>query len=742
MFAASPVAPARGAVDAFIIANVSPFAGDFSRELAEPTEKTSRLLSEARRAQAAERADGGPTDAVTPSNALSHGPGYLVSKEVDNVVVGLQTTTALCRTMKPLGGTRVIEKALSERGGLTMDPTVKKFFEEWVTTHNDAVFDLYTDEMRRARRAHLLLGLPDAYGRGRLIGDYRRVALFGVYTLIEGKRRDKNRIGVDSEDELKLRFEVSEQIRSLERLKAMAKMYGFDIGRAAENASEAIQWVYFAYLACVKENDGAAISLGRVDAFFDVYIERDLKSGVLDESGAQELIDNFVLKLRLVRHLRPKSYDAIFAGDPIWATCCLGGIRLNGHEPLVTKTSWRFLQTLANMSPAPEPNMTVLWSDRLPESFKKFACAISIASSSIQFISDDLLREAFQSSDVGISCCVSGMELGHTMQYFGARCNLPKLLCYAINGGRDEITGDRVAPPLFHDIPDGVLDYNDVTKRFYAYLEWLAELYVKTMNVIHFSHDRFAYESLFFALMDTECERLMAFGIAGLSVIADSLSAIKYAKVEVIRDEQTGLSVGFDIDGEFPTFGNDDDRVDEIAAEVVERFIGFLRNTPAHRGSTHTLSILTITSNVMYGEATGATPDGREKGVAFAPGANPMHNRDRSGALCSLNSVAKVPYAACRDGISNTFSIAAPSLGKTKKSQVLNLIAMLDGYFDRGAQHLNVNCVDRSVLVDAMAHPDKYPTLTIRVSGYAVNFIRLSRAHQEEVIARTFHDTL
>ena len=732
------------AVDAFVRARGTPRADDCATTLAKPTGKTLELLAEARRLLELERRAGGAlaVDAETPSRATSHGAGYVLSKEVDDVVVGLQTTRALERTMKPLGGLRVVEKALGERGA-TMKEDAKKFFDDWVTTHNDAVFDLYTDEMRSARKAHLLLGLPDAYGRGRLIGDYRRVALFGVDRLIAEKQIDKDAIATSDEEDLRARFEVSEQIRALERLKAMAKMYGFDIGAAARDCKEAVQWTYFAYLACVKEHDGAAISLGRVDAFFDVYIERDMKAGFIDESGAQELIDNFVLKLRLVRHLRPEAYDDIFAGDPIWATCCVGGMQMNGTDTLVTKTSWRFLQTLRNMGAAPEPNMTVLWSESLPKPFKEFAAAISIESSSIQFISDGLLREKFQSSDVGISCCVSGMQLGHTMQYFGARCNLPKLLLYALNGGRDEITGARVAPALFDDeVPEGVLQYDDVMKRFTAYTDWLAKLYVETMNCIHYSHDRFNYEALFFALMDTDCKRMMAFGIAGLSVVADSLSAIKHAKVKMIRDEKSGLSTRFEVDGDWPAFGNDDDEVDTIAASVVETFISSLRKTPAYRGSEHTLSILTITSNVMYGKHTGATPDLRKLGEPFAPGANPMHNRDKTGALNSLNSVAKIPYASCMDGISNTFSITAPSLGKTDGTRVSNLTALLDGYFSHGAQHLNVNCIDRSVLLDAMAHPDNYPTLTIRVSGYAVNFIKLSRAHQEEVIARTFHASL
>ena len=734
-------------VEAFIAANVT--AVDDAPTLAGPTTKTTLAHAECRRLFELERARGGvyAVDGKTPSRATSHAPGYLVSSAVDDVCVGLQATEPLIRCVKPLGGTRVVVSALAEQNE-TLDADVKTFFDEWVTTHNDAVFELYTEEMRRARRAHLLVGLPDAYGRGRLIGDYRRVALFGVDELAARKARDKEEIlpvseDFADEDALRRRFEVSQQIKALDRLKRMAAMYGFDIGPPAKTAKECVQWTYFAYLAAVKENDGAAISLGRVDAFFDVFIERDFKSGVLtDESQAQELIDHFVIKLRLVRHLRTKGYAEIFAGDPSWITNCVGGATLDGEKSLVTKTSWRFLQTLRNLGPAPEPNMTVLWSESLPDAFREFAAEISIESSSIQFISDDALREKFCSADVGISCCVSGMELGKTMQYFGARCNVPKLLLYAVNNGRDEITGVQVAPAFFDDAPEGVLRYDDVMKRFNTYLDWLAELYVRTMNVIHYCHDRFNYEAIFFALMDTDPKRLMAFGIAGLSVVADSLSAIKHAAVTVVRDDATGLSTAFEVDGEYPCYGNDVDSVDEIAAEICDAFIARLKSTPAHRGAAHTLSILTITSNVMYGKATGATPDGRKLGDAFAPGANPMHNRDKSGALSSLNSVAKLPYASCLDGVSNTFSITAPSLGKTKKSQALNLAALLDGYVHRGAMHLNVNCVERGVLLDAMAHPDKYPSLTIRVSGYAVNFIKLSREHQLEVVARTFHASL
>ena len=730
------------AVEAFIAANVSPC--DTAPTLAEPTDKTTKTHEECLRLFALERRRGGvyAVDGTTPSRATSHDAGYLISPAVDDVCVGLQANEPLVRCVKPLGGTRVVATALEERGE-TLNERVKTFFDEWVTTHNDAVFECYTPEMRAVRKAHLLLGLPDAYGRGRLIGDYRRVALFGVDALTARKRKDKEAIAPVSEETIRHRFEVSQQIKALDRLKRMAAMYGFDVGAPAKTAKECVQWTYFGYLAAVKENDGAAISLGRVDAFFDVYIERDFESGVLtDESQAQELIDAFVLKLRLVRHLRPKSYAQLFAGDPSWITNCVGGMTLDGEKSLVTKTSWRFLQTLRNLGPAPEPNMTVLWSESLPDAFREFATEISIESSSIQFISDDSLREKFCSADVGISCCVSGMELGKTMQYFGARANVPKLLLYAINNGRDEITGAQVAPPFFDDALEGALRYDQVMERFNVYLKWLSELYVRTMNVIHYCHDRFNYEAIFFALIDTEPRRLMAFGIAGLSVVADSLSAIKHAAVKVVRDDKTGLSTAFEIEGEYPCFGNDVDSVDEIAAEVCDRFITCLRATRAHRDAEHTLSILTITSNVMYGKATGATPDGRKLGEAFAPGANPMHNRDKSGALSSLNSVAKIPYSSCLDGVSNTFSITAPSLGKTKQSQALNLAALLDGYMHRGAMHINVNCVDRSVLLDAMAHPENHPTLTIRVSGYAVNFIKLSREHQEEVIARTFHASL
>ena len=749
----SSLAPAS--VRAFIRAHIAPFDDDFSPSLAPPTSATLALLARARELFDSERARGGvlSIDATTPSHATSHGPGYITGDAAsDGVIVGLQTPVPLQRTMKPLGGMRVIEKACAERG-VAVDERVKAFFDDWVVTHNDAVFALYTEEMKAARRAHLLLGLPDAYGRGRLIGDYRRVALYGVDALIADKSRDKDAMPVDTEDDMRCAFEVTQQIRALRDLKRMAEAYGFDISAPATSAREAIQWTYFGYLCCLKSNDGAAISFGRVDAFFDIYIQRDITAGVITESQAQELIDNFVLKLRMARQLRPMAYEDIFAGDPQWSTTVVGGVAFddNGRRDrdrrrhMVTKTSWRFLHTLRNLGAAPEPNLTVLWSDALPKPFKRFCADVSIGSSSIQYENDDLMRDALQSDDYGISCCVSAMRLGVDMQYFGARYNMPKLLLMALNNGKDEITGAQVGPALCErDAPDDgeILRFDDVMTAFKRYMDWLCNLYVRTMNIIHACHDLRCYEAIFFALMDTKCSRSMAFGIAGLSVVADSLSAIKHARVRVVRDATTGLTKDFIIEGDFPKFGNDDDAVDAIAVQLVDYTIRALRKTPAHRDAAHTLSILTITSNVMYGKATGATPDGRPAGAPFAPGANPMHGRDANGALCSLNSVAKLPYPSCADGISNTFSIAAPSLGKSRETQIANLVAMLDGYFARGAQHLNVNCLTRDVLVDAMNHPEKYPTLTIRVSGYAVNFIRLSKEHQEEVISRTFHASL
>tara|TARA_X000000368_G_scaffold115023_1_gene89678 strand:- start:1551 stop:3521 length:1971 start_codon:yes stop_codon:yes gene_type:complete len=654
----------------------------------------------------------------------------------------------------------MVEKALKENGE-RMDPFTKKVFEQNVRTHNECVFDLYTPEMRLVRSAHALTGLPDSYGRGRLIGDYRRVALYGLDRLIEEKQRDAARLDISqaNESNMEKKDKIAMQIRALHSLDMLAKQYGKNISKPATTAKEAAQAIYFAYLAVVKSNDGAAISFGRVDAFLDIYFEHDFRTGVLaSEDEAQEIIDNLVLKLRLVRHLRPKAYDEIFAGDPIWATNAIAGVLEDANhgtkKHMVTKTSYRFLQTLVNLGAAPEPNMTVLFDECLPEAFKKFATDISITSSSVQYINDKLLRENW-SCDTTVSCCVSGMRLGKDAQFFGARCNLPKILLYALNDGKDEISGNQIAPielaQQFESLAEKAqtdensihLDYEDVKKRFETYMDWIAALYVSTMNVIHFSHEKYAYESLLYALMDSEPDYNMAFGIAGLSVLVDSLSAIKHAKVRPIFSEETdmkGIITSFDVKGEFPKYGNDSDDVDELAKWVVNTFIEKLRKTPAFKNAKHTLSILTITSNVMYGSNTGATPDGRKLGEAFAPGANPMHGRDDTGALNSLNSVAKVPYGACLDGISNTFSITKGSLGKDDGSRTGNLGSLLAGYFEKGAMHLNVNVLSRDTLKDAQIHPENYPNLTIRVSGYAVKFIKLSKAHQDEVISRTFHE--
>ncbi|MBQ7917219.1 MAG: formate C-acetyltransferase, partial [Clostridia bacterium] len=606
----------------------------------------------------------------------------------------------------------------------------------------DGVFDVYTPNIRKARSAGLLTGLPDASGRGRIIGDYRRVALYGIDRLVQEKQADMlkpNLLSVGSEELIRLREETSEQIRALGAIKEMAKGYGFDISKPAKNAKEAFQWTYFAYLAGVKENNGAAMSLGRVSTFLDIYLERDLKAKLITEQEAQELVDQFTIKLRLVRHLRTPDYDEVFAGDPTWVTEAIGGM-LNNKQSLVTKNSFRFLHSLINLNPSPEPNLTVLWSTSLPENFKKFCAKISILTDSIQYESDDAMRPLY-GHDYAIACCVSAMKVGKQMQFFGARCNLVKSLLYAINGGVDEKSGKLVVEG-FKPITDKVLNYDKVKKAYFEILEKIAATYVDAMNIIHYMHDKYAYEAGQMALHDTFVERLMAFGIAGLSVAADSLSAIKYAKVKPIRNEQ-GIAVDFEVDGDFPKYGNDDDKVDSIAVEIVKHFIKCLKKNKLYRDAIHTLSALTITSNVMYGKKTGSTPDGRKDGEPFAPGANPMHGRDCSGALASLNSVAKIPYCdVCQDGVSNTFSIVPNALGKNDKAQVKNLVGILDGYFKQGAQHLNVNVLNREMLIDAMNNPYKYPNLTIRVSGYAVNFNKLSRAHQEEVIARTFHERI
>ena len=758
-----PTAASSDTIDVakWIAKNYDPFDGQFTPSSA--TERTKALLREVEDKQNKEIAKGGVLccDSKTPSTILSHGVGYIADDCVlDSLIVGLQTTKMLERTMKLKGGTRMVEKALKENGE-RMDPFTKKVFEQNVRTHNECVFDLYTPEMRLVRSAHALTGLPDSYGRGRLIGDYRRVALYGLDRLIEEKQRDAARLDISqaNESNMEKKDKIAMQIRALHSLDMLAKQYGKNISKPATTAKEAAQAIYFAYLAVVKSNDGAAISFGRVDAFLDIYFEHDFRTGVLaSEDEAQEIIDNLVLKLRLVRHLRPKAYDEIFAGDPIWATNAIAGVLEDANhgtkKHMVTKTSYRFLQTLVNLGAAPEPNMTVLFDECLPEGFKKFATDISITSSSVQYINDKLLRENW-SCDTTVSCCVSGMRLGKDAQFFGARCNLPKILLYALNDGKDEISGNQIAPielaQQFESLAEKAqtdenfihLDYEDVKKRFETYMDWIAALYVSTMNVIHFSHEKYAYESLLYALMDSEPDYNMAFGIAGLSVLVDSLSAIKHAKVRPIFSEETdmkGIITSFDVKGEFPKYGNDSDDVDELAKWVVNTFIEKLRKTPAFKNAKQTLSILTITSNVMYGSNTGATPDGRKLGEAFAPGANPMHGRDDTGALNSLNSVAKVPYGACLDGISNTFSITKGSLGKDDGSRTGNLGSLLAGYFEKGAMHLNVNVLSRDTLKDAQIHPENYPNLTIRVSGYAVKFIKLSKAHQDEVISRTFHE--
>ena len=672
-------------------------------------------------------------DAV--SGITSFKPGYIDKK--NEVVVGLQTDKPLKRIVNLYGGTRMADKAL-EAYNKKLNPTLEKHFKEFRKTHNDGVFDVYTPEIRRARKAGLLTGLPDAYGRGRIIGDYRRVALYGVDKLIEFKQKDYAKIDVSSEENIRLREEVAEQVRALNKLKEMAKSYGFDISKPATNAYEAVQWLYFAYLAGVKEDNGAAMSLGRTSTFLDIYIERDMQKKLMTESEAQELIDQFIIKLRLVRHLRTPEYDEIFAGDPTWVTESVGGM-LDDEHSLVTKNSFRYLHSLINLNPSPEPNLTILYSAKLPANFKRYCAKISIQTDAIQYEGDDVMRPIY-GSDYAIACCVSAMKVGKQMQFFGARCNLAKTLLYSLNGGVDEKSGALVVEGLKKN-KENVLNFDTVWKNYLKTMKLVAKTYVDAMNIIHYMHDKYAYEAIQMALHDTNVERLMAFGVAGFSVAVDSLSAIKYAKVSPIRNDE-GIIVDFKITGDFPKFGNDDDRVDEIAVELVKAFKACLDENKTYRKSIKTLSLLTITSNVMYGKKTGATPDGRRAGVPFAPGANPMHERDTSGALASLNSVAKIPYCdCCQDGISNTFSIVPDALGKDDKARVKNLVNIVDGYFTQQAQHLNVNVLNRSLLIDAMNNPWKYPNLTIRVSGYAVNFNKLSRAHQEEVIARTFHTT-
>lgn len=720
----------------FIQQNYKPYEGD-DAFLAGPSERTKKLWEKTSRLLQEETKRGGTLDidTKTVSTITSHAPGY-IEKDLE-VIVGLQTDEPLKRAIMPFGGIRMVKNAC-DAYGYKLDPEVEKVFNEYRKTHNQGVFDAYTPEIRRARSAGIITGLPDAYGRGRIIGDYRRVPLYGVDRLIEDKKRQRALLETAwMEDEvIRQREETTEQINALEALKVMAQSYGYDISRPARNAFEAVQWLYFAFLGAVKEQNGAAMSLGRVSTFLDIYIERDLAEGTITEEEAQELIDQFVIKLRLVRFLRTPEYNELFSGDPTWVTEAIGGMGLDGRT-LVTKNSFRFLHTLTNLGPAPEPNMTVLWSQALPENFKKFCAKMSIQTSSIQYENDDLMRPMW-GDDYSIACCVSAMRTGKQMQFFGARANLAKALLYAINGGRDEISGIQVTPQ-FKPITSEYLDYDEVMERFDQVMEWLARVYINALNIIHYMHDKYSYEALEMALHDMEILRTMACGIAGLSVVVDSLSAIKYAKVKPIRNGE-GLAVDFEIEGEFPMFGNNDDRVDQIAVDLVENFMRKLRKQKTYRNSIPTLSILTITSNVVYGKKTGNTPDGRKAGEPFAPGANPMHGRDKKGAIASLSSVAKLPYRYAEDGISYTFSIVPKALGRDLDSRINNLVALLDGYFHKKGHHMNVNVFERETLLDAMEHPEKYPQLTIRVSGYAVNFIKLTREQQEDVIRRTFFE--
>ncbi|HBK01876.1 MAG TPA: formate C-acetyltransferase [Clostridiales bacterium] len=724
-------------VRSFIQQNYTPYSGDGSF-LRGATERTKNLLKKVEELFKKEREKGGvlSVDTQIVSGINSFNPGY-VDKE-NEIIVGLQTDEPLKRMVNPFGGMRMARQAC-EAYGYKLGENIENEFK-YRTTHNDGVYKAYTAEMRAARKIHLITGLPDAYGRGRIIGDYRRVALYGVDKLIEERKKDKTKLeGADFDEETAREAEeFSLQLAALEELKRMALSYGYDISLPAKNAKEAIQWTYFGYLAAIKEQNGAAMSLGRTSTFFDIYIENDIENGVLTEEGAQELIDDFVLKLRLARHLRTTEYNELFGGDPMWITESVGGMGEDGRT-LVTKTSYRMLNTLYNLKPAPEPNLTVLWSKNLPEPFKLFCAKLSADTDSVQYENDDIMRPVY-GDDYAIACCVSAMKVGKQMQFFGARCNLPKLLLFALNGGTDAATGIKIGPqmPVYDK---EVLVFDKVFDRFKIYLEWLSKLYVNTMNVIHFMHDKYAYEALEMALHDAKIHRFMAFGIAGLSVAADSFSAIKYGKVTAKKGDN-GYIDGFLTEGDFPTFGNDDDRVDDIAKLLAKMTIEDLRKTKTYRGAEHTLSVLTITSNVMYGKHTGATPDGREAGKPFAPGANPMHNREKRGALASLNSVAKLSYDDCRDGISDTFSITPETLGRNEKERAENLVALLDGFFSKGAHHLNVNVLRRETLIKAYEDPEAYPNLTIRVSGYAVNFHKLSKEQQREVISRTFHESL
>ncbi|GFO85323.1 MULTISPECIES: formate C-acetyltransferase [Anaerostipes] len=722
----------------FIQKNYTLYEGDESF-LEDPTEKTKKVWNRCEELILEELKKGGVLDVETNiiSGVTNFAPGY-IDKE-NEVIVGLQTDAPLKRMVNLYGGKRMAKSSL-EQYGYKLNEEIDQHFNEYRKTHNEGVFDAYPERTRKARHAGLLTGLPDAYGRGRIIGDYRRAALYGIDFLVEEKKKDLAELdGPMTEDRIRLREEVSEQIRALGAVKEMAASYGVDISKPASNAREAVQATYMAYLAGIKENNGAATSLGRTSTFLDIYIERDLKNGVITEAEAQELIDQFIIKLRLVRHLRTPEYNELFGGDPTWVTESIGGVGING-KPLVTKNSFRYLHTLYNLGTAPEPNLTVLWSEKLPANFKRFCSKVSIDTDSIQYENDDVMRPIY-GDDYAIACCVSAMKVGKQTQLFGARCNLAKSLLYAINGGVDERYGTEVVPGI-EPITDEILDYDKVMANYKKVMAYVAELYVDTVNIIHYMHDKYAYEASQFAFHDTHLERIAAYGIAGLSIAADSLSAIRYARVKPIRNEQ-GIAVDFETTGDFPKYGNDDNRADDIAVDIVTTFSNELKKHPVYRNAIHTLSALTITSNVMYGKKTGSTPDGRKLGEPLAPGANPMHGRDKNGALASLNSVAKIPYRdVCQDGVSNTFSIVPDALGKDQNQRESNLTAILDGYFVQGAHHLNVNVLNRETLIDAMDHPEKYPTLTIRVSGYAVNFNRLSREQQEEVISRTFHQSM
>ncbi|MDR1465195.1 MAG: formate C-acetyltransferase [Oscillospiraceae bacterium] len=721
----------------FIVRNYMPYDGDASF-LAPPSDRTLALWGKAQTLLERERAAGGvlAVDAKTISGVAAFPPGYL-DRDLE-LIVGLQTDEPLKRAILPFGGLRTVKSAL-ETYGYQLDAEVERIFQVR-KTHNDGVFDAYTEEMRAARHSGIITGLPDAYGRGRIIGDYRRVALYGVDFLIRQKEAARREYvgAVMDEETIRVREELSEQLRALRELKVMAERYGFDLSGPAKNFREAVQWLYFGYLAAVKDQNGAAMSLGRTSTFLDIYAQRDLEQGLLTEAEVQEITDQFVIKLRLVRFLRTKSYDALFSGDPTWTTESIGGVGADGRH-MVTKSSFRFLHTLTNLGPAPEPNMTILWSTRLPEAFKGYCARLSCETSSLQYENDDAMSELF-GDDYGIACCVSPMRIGKQMQFFGARANLAKALLYAINGGRDEITGQQVGPPVA-PLTGDILEYAEVRERYAEICEWLGALYVNTLNIIHYMHDKYCYERLQMALHDEDVRRTMACGLAGLSVVADSLSAIKYAKVRPVRDER-GLAVAFETEGDYPAFGNNDPRADEIARDVIRRFMSRLRRQKPYRDAQPTLSVLTITSNVVYGEKTGATPDGRRRGEPFAPGANPMHGRDAHGPVASMASVASLPFRESEDGISYTFSIVPQALGKTPGERCGNLTQLLDGYFAEGGHHVNVNVLEREQLLDAMEHPEKYPQLTIRVSGYAVHFVKLTRKQQQDVIRRTFHTFL